>query len=111
MYICKDVWLIIKDFLFHDIKKHGMHLKSQPEIKIYNKTLQQLPRIYPPHNGPRIYKTYLYCNSKLTIPIAKFVYHLNPFYHRLTSMLTIIEIFKLPADDNFDLIDYYCNSS
>ena len=35
-YIIEDVWKKIKDFLFHNIKTQGKHLKNDIHIKHFN---------------------------------------------------------------------------
>ena len=32
MWFPQELWVIIKDFLIHDIKKHGKHLKDDVNI-------------------------------------------------------------------------------
>lgn len=73
MYIINDIWILIKDFLFHDIKKHGKHLKDDTNIKIYNSILKTLPKMYIPRTGPRI----VYNSFKREFRLVKFLYHIN----------------------------------
>ena len=86
MYIINDIWLLIKDFLFHNIKKHGKHLKDDINIKIYNSILKTLPKMYMPRTGPRIvYNSFFKTNFR----IVKFLYHI---YHKTWKRSkTIIE--------------------
>jgi len=41
-YFPDDIWKNIEDFLIHDIKKHGKHLKNDPYIIQYNKVIDQM---------------------------------------------------------------------
>lgn len=42
MYIPKEIWIIIKLYLFHNIK-YGKHNKKNKYIKQYNKIMKILP--------------------------------------------------------------------
>ena len=75
MYIINDLWKLIKEYLFHDIKKQGKHLKDDVYIKNYNYILKTLPKMYIPRNGPRI----VYNSYKREFRIVKFLYHI---YHK-----------------------------
>ena len=46
MFIVEDVWKLIKEYLFHDIKKQGKHLKNDKNIHKYNYILKTLPKMY-----------------------------------------------------------------
>ena len=72
MYIIDDVWSYIKTFIFHNIKKHGKHLKTNKNVYNYNKVVKSIPTIMCPHSGPKI----IYC-SKKRIPrgAVKFLYY------------------------------------
>lgn len=41
-YFPDDIWNNIQDFLIHDIKKHGKHLKNDIYIIQYNKVIKEL---------------------------------------------------------------------
>lgn len=41
-YFPDDIWKNIEDFLIHDIKKHGKHLKNDPYVIQYNKVIDQM---------------------------------------------------------------------
>ena len=45
MFIVEDVWELIKEYLFHNIKKQGKHLKDDIYIKNYNSILKTLPKL------------------------------------------------------------------
>ena len=42
MYIINDLWELIKEYLFHNIKKQGKHLKDDKYIHNYNNILKTL---------------------------------------------------------------------
>jgi len=54
MYFPYELWLIIKDNLFHNIQKHGKHLKIKPDIKKFNMVVKSIPIKIVPRTGPRI---------------------------------------------------------
>ena len=71
-YIIDELWYNIKSFMFHDIKKHGRHLKiNDPCVKNYNKVVKSVPTIVKPINGP--YITYKLHNS--SIQVARFLHY------------------------------------
>lgn len=72
-YIIDELWIEIKDYLFHDIKRHGKHLKNDFYIKKYNKVMENIPRPYVPILGPRI----LYSGNKQN-RIVKYLYKMLP---------------------------------
>ena len=49
-----EIWREIKLYLFHNINIHGKHLKNNTDIKNYNKTMKDIPKLYIPRLGPRI---------------------------------------------------------
>ncbi len=73
MYIINNLWLLIKEYLFHNIKKQGKHLKNDPYIKKYNTILTDLPNLSIPRTGARI----IYRNNNKDWKIVKFLYHLH----------------------------------
>ena len=75
MYIINEIWEVIKEYLFHDIKKHGKHLKNDKYIHKYNYILKTLPKLYIPRTGPRI----VYNSFKREFRLVKFLYHI---YHK-----------------------------
>ena len=48
MWFPEELWNNIKDFLIHDIKKHGKHLKDDDNILTFNSCMNSIPRPYPP---------------------------------------------------------------
>lgn len=85
MYIINELWGLIKEYLFHNIKKQGKHLKSDIHIQKYNSILKTLPKMYIPRTGPRI----VYNSFKRKFRIVKFLYHI---YHKTWKRSkTIIE--------------------
>ena len=85
MFIVEDVWELIKEYLFHNIKKQGKHLKDDIYIKNYNSILKTLPKMYIPRTGPRI----VYNSFKREFRLVKFLYHI---YHKTWKRSkTIIE--------------------
>ena len=75
MYIINEIWEVIKEYLFHDIKKHGKHLKNDKYIHKFNYILKTLPKLYIPRTGPRI----VYNSFKREFRLVKFLYHI---YHK-----------------------------
>ena len=54
-YIIDDVWILIKSFLFHNIKKQGKHLKKEiKHVCLYNKVVKSVPTIVKPVTGPYV---------------------------------------------------------
>lgn len=53
MFFPNELWIIIKYFLFHDIK-FSKHLKNDPNIKKFNQVINNLPKRLVPRYGPRI---------------------------------------------------------
>ena len=90
MWFCKDIWYYIKLFMFHDIKKHGKHLKNDPYIKTYNNVVQTLPKFRPFDigDGPYI----IYTSKKKKDHFIKFVYVLKYKRIRLLLMTWMIHI-------------------
>ena len=43
MYFPEELWIIIKYFLFHNIK-FSKHLKNDPDIINFNKVINSLPK-------------------------------------------------------------------
>lgn len=72
MYIINELWYEIKSFMFHDIKKHGKHLKTNDlYVKNYNEVVKSVPTIVKPNNGPYV----IYNSATKSIRVAKFLYH------------------------------------
>ena len=87
MYIINDIWILIKDFLFHNIQKQGKHLKDNINIKNYNSILKTLPKMYIPRVGPRI----IYNSFKREFRLVKFLYHI---YHKTWKKSKTIIIYS-----------------
>tara|TARA_B100001173_G_C15615529_1_gene390733 strand:+ start:146 stop:490 length:345 start_codon:yes stop_codon:yes gene_type:complete len=107
MFIVEDVWKLIKEYLFHDIKKHGKHLKNDKNIHKYNSILKTLPKMYIPRTGPRIVYNSFFSND---FRIVKFLYHI---YHKTWKRSkTIIEyanykhFYCVGKDINHEIISY-----
>jgi len=90
MWFPEVLWVIIKDFLIHDIKKHGKHLKDDDNIVAFNSCMNLIPRPYPPRNGPRI----VYSSVKKEFRMVTYLYYLAPFsnskYGKKNSIKCII---------------------
>ena len=82
----------IKDCIFHNIKRHGKHLKEIPEVKLFNKCMKEIPRVLYPYVGPRI----IYVNRMKKIRFIKFVYVLS--WKSIRTL--IIEYFLYPPSKN-----------
>jgi hypothetical protein len=71
-----ELWYIIKDYMFHDIKKHGKHLKDDNNnILAFNSCMNLLPRPFAPKMGPRI----VYSSVKKDFRMVTYLYYLSPF--------------------------------
>ena len=71
-YIIDDVWILIKSFLFHNIKKQGKHLKKEiKHVCLYNKVVKSVPTIIKPVSGPYV----VYSLPKNNIQLAKLLYY------------------------------------
>ena len=90
MWFPEELWNNIKDFLIHDIKKHGKHLKDDDNILTFNSCMNSIPRPYPPKIGPRI----VYNSVKKEFRIVTYLYYLSPFsnskYGKKNSIKCII---------------------
>ena len=96
-YINDDVWGEIKNFLFHNIKKQGKHLKKgNVNIFLYNEVVKSIPIIKSPRTGPKI----IYNSATKKFRIAKMLYHgvqlkngTRPLYNSIIEYISI-EQFK-----------------
>jgi hypothetical protein len=97
MYLPDDIWNIIKDFLIHDISKHGKHLKDDIWIQKYNQCLKEFYPLLVPRYGTRV----VYYQNKQE-RFIKFIYNFPRKYdsnHRFFyNCLKIIEIQLLPEE-------------
>ena len=58
--------------MFHDIKKHGKHLKTNNlNVKNYNKVVNSIPTIGKPSSGPYV----IYNSPNKSIRVAKLLYY------------------------------------
>jgi hypothetical protein len=119
MYLPNDLWLIVKSYMFHDIKTQGKHLKNDPYIKLYNITLKLMPPLIIPRSGPRIIyssatntQRVLIDNQRLStkkIRFVKFVY-LRPMKYDFNKQKYIhnfvIREYQM-LTDNWSEHDYY----
>ena len=60
MFFIREIWMNIKEYLFHNIKKQGKHLKQDEDIIKYNITMKEIPYPIVSRTGPRI----IYTSSK-----------------------------------------------
>ena len=90
MYIINEIWELIKEYLFHDIKKHGKHLKNNKYIHNYNNILKTLPKMYIPRRGPRI----VYNSFKREFRIVKFLYHIYHKTWKRSKTIIVISPYK-----------------
>ena len=119
MYLPNDIWLIVKSFMFHDIKTQGKHLKNDLYIKLYNFIIKLMPPLIIPRSGPRI--LYSSCtntqgvlidNQRLStknIRFVKFLY-LRPIKYNSNKKKYIHNILIRETQilkDNYSEQDYY----
>ena len=56
MYIINELWYEIKSFMFHDIKKHGKHLKTNDlYVKNYNEVVKACRQLLNLTTDPMLY--------------------------------------------------------
>lgn len=96
MYFPDDIWREIQLFMFHNIKKHGKHLKNIKYNQNYNKVMKNIPPPYIPLTGPRI----VYTNKHKHYRFVKFIYYCKFLDGRFHG--SIIEYQLLPLDYDFD---------
>jgi len=95
----------IRYCIFHNIKRHGKHLKNTSEVKLFNSCMKEIPKILYPYVGPRI----IYINKKNNIRFIKFVYVV--YWKKIRTL--IIEYFLYPpsrnryADDDIMRHEYF----
>ena len=72
VYLLDDIWNYIKEFIFHNIKTQGKHLKNDKNIKKYNEIIKKIPLLITESDSVRI----LYNSKKNTkkLRFIKFVY-------------------------------------
>ena len=111
MYITNDLWNEIKSYLFHDINKHGKHLKTNNLfIRKYNKVIKSIPTISQPRYGPKI----IFNSITKSVRIARYLYHniqlritrMNPLFNTIIETV-ILENFKENESD----LDSSCEES
>lgn len=88
MFFIKEIWMNIKEYLFHNIKKQGKHLKEDTEIIKYNNVMKTIPNPIISRTGPRI----IYTDSRKKTRFLKFIYHIK--YKNINK--TLIEYMVLP---------------
>ena len=99
-----EIWREIKLYLFHKINIHGKHLKNNTNIKNYNKTMKDIPKLYIPRLGPRIiYKCKKFKMAKLIykIPAPSLVSNKKTIYK------LIIEYIPIKNLNNKEVKDVY----
>tara|TARA_B100001287_G_C22674580_1_gene527014 strand:- start:1145 stop:1483 length:339 start_codon:yes stop_codon:yes gene_type:complete len=110
MYIINDIWKLIKEYLFHDIKKQGKHLKNNKYIHNYNNILKTLPKMYIPRMGPRI----VYNSFKREFRIVKFIYHINHKTWKKSKTIIVfspyIQYYGVGEDTNDEIVLYEYNN-
>ena len=110
MYIINDIWKLIKEYLFHNIKKQGKHLKNNKYIHDYNNILKTLPKMYIPRMGPRI----IYNSFKREFRIVKFIYHINHKTWKKSKTIIVfspyIQYYGVSEDTNDEIVLYEYNN-
>ena len=72
MYIINELWWKIKSYMFHDIKKHGKHLRTNNlYVKNYNEVVKSVPTIIKPSTGPYV----IYNSPQNPIRVARLLYY------------------------------------
>ena len=118
MYITDDLWNEIKSFLFHNINKHGKHLKTNNlYIRKYNKVIKDIPTINQPRYGPKI----LFSSSTNSIRFVKYLYHsiqlritrMNPLFNTIIEyiMLDKFRDNELNLDNSYEESEYELRSN
>lgn len=107
-YFPDDIWITIKDFMFHNIQRHGKHLLDDVCVKNFNSVVANIPKFMYPYIGPRI----IYSSRKHSTRFVKFIYVLS--YKNIRKL--IIEWFPIPTDNNYryvndDYIRFLYNSN
>lgn len=83
MWLPDDVWVYTKQFIFHNIKKHGKHLKKDKNIQNYNSIIKIFKTILKPNQTPKI----IYSSTKNKLKYVKFIYILE--YLNIRRLITI----------------------
>ena len=102
MFLPDELWLIIKSYMFHDIKTQGKHLKNDIFIKLYNYNLKQMCPLVIPSNGPRI----IYDGKNKKYRFVRFLYLRPMKYDNLKNMyfnsfrIIVTQLLKENYDDN-----------
>ena len=118
MYITDDLWNEIKSFLFHNINKHGKHLKTNNlYIRKYNNVIKDIPTINQPRYGPKI----LFSSSTNSIRFVKYLYHsiqlritrMNPLFNTIIEyiMLDKFRDNELNLDNSYEESEYELRSN
>ena len=72
MYIINELWWKIKSYMFHNIKKHGKHLKTKDlYVKNFNTVVKSVPTIIKPSTGPYV----VYNSPHNSIRVARLLYY------------------------------------
>lgn len=106
MYIPKDLWNIIKSYMFHNIKTQGKHLKDDIYVKLYNYCLKQMCPLIIPNLGPRI----IYDGSNKNYRFIKFIYLRPMKYDIFTNTyknnfkIVVTQLLKENYDENPKLV-------
>ena len=104
MYIINDIWLYIKTFLFHNIKTQGKHLKNNPNIENYNKSIKIFNTIIEESSNPRI----ILYPSRNNFRIVRFIYEIN--FKQIKQLIIIYQKYKEQHPKYLDLRrDYLYN--
>ena len=99
MYFYDEIWLYIKEFIFHNINKQGKHLKNDIYIKRFNNIIKNIPKPIIPLLGPQI--IYSSCGKDKGRRFIKYCYHLHT---QLNVTTNIFDLFIRPR--NYLLIEY-----
>jgi len=101
MFFPEELWYCIKDYMFHDIKKHGKHLNDDNNnILAFNSCMNLLPRPFAPKMGPRI----VYSSVKKDFRMVTYLYYLSPFSNSKYGNKNSIKCIIVKCPLNY----YYC---
>lgn len=98
MYFYDEIWLYIKEFMFHNIIKQGRHLRNDIYVQKFNKVIKNIPKPIIPLLGPKI--IYSSASRDKGRRFIKYCYHLHT---QLNVTTNIFDLFIRPR--SYQLIE------